>query len=118
MNSNQIQEIVKLFKSKAPAKNYMDACQMTHYGIKYGGIYLFDGDKPDSQRIASLSIKGVSADLMSVELIIGFNTIEFVEHHTLFMEILNRLIPMQSFNSLSNEKSKETALQANQKAIS
>lgn len=116
MNSNQIQEIVMLFKSKAPAKNYMDACQITHNGIKYGGIHLFDGDKPDSQKIASLSIKGVNADLMSAELIIGPNIIEFVENYTLFIELLNRLIPYQSFNNLSNDKKEQT--KTHQKALS
>lgn len=116
MNSNQIQEIIRLFKSKAPDKNYMDACQVTHNGIKYGGIHLFDGDKPESLKIASLSIKGVNADLMSAELMIGPNTIEFVENHSLFMELLNRLVPYQRFNNLSNDKKEPT--KAYQKAIS
>lgn len=108
MNSNQIQEIVMLFKSKAPAKNYMDAFQFPHNDIKYGGIHLFDGDKPDSQKIASLSFKSVNDDSMSVELIIGFNTIEFIENHSLFMELLNKLVPVQSFNNLSNDKKEPT----------
>lgn len=117
MNTNDVDNIVKTFMSKAPADYYMNACKLTHNKVTYGGIHLFDGTEPNSNKVATLAIKGVDAQRMSVELIVGNDAYDICDHPAIMVGLINQLVPYQGFfNKALHEK--KTALQAHQKAIS
>ena len=104
MNSQQVDDIVRLFRSKAPEEYFINAAKLTHNNVKYGGLHLFDGDQPNSQKVVSLSIKDIVVDIMSVELIVGNNCFEMFDRPEIMMDLINRLVPFQGYKKIQNEK--------------
>ncbi len=110
MNSQQVDEIISLFRSKAPADHYTDSCQISHNNIKYGGVHLFNGTNPDSQKVASLCIKGITADVMSVELIVGNDSFEVLDSVPVLINLINVLVPFQGYKKIKHEQAKKQRL--------
>lgn len=100
--------------SKAPKEYYMDSPQFTNNGVKYGTIHLFDGPDGKSMKIAALTIKGMSADHMGVELIVGQNSFEILDNPSLMIGLIDQFVPFQGVN-LSIYGKKE--IKTNKKAL-
>jgi hypothetical protein len=93
MNIQEVENIRKAFLSKAPERYYYHQPNMTHRGLKYAGIFLFDGASDSSKKVASFSVKAHDSESMMITIGIGWNTFEFLENPTLCLEIIKRFIP-------------------------
>lgn len=104
MNTNDVDNIVKTFMSKAPAEYYMNASKLTHNKVTFGGIHLFKDDSPNSDKVASLMIKGIDAQHMSVELIIGNDAYDICDNPAIMIGLINQLVPYQGLNAIKHDQ--------------
>lgn len=94
MTLQEVEEIRACFHSKAPKEYYMNAANIECNGVKYGGAHLFDGLFDNSKKLASLQVKAIDSENMSVTLFIGWNMYEFIELPNLCVELINRFVPV------------------------
>ncbi len=94
MTYEEVEQIRKVFLSKAPERYYLHHPTISdRQGLKHGGVSLFSGTTDHSEKVASLQIKAFTGERMSATLIIGWNSYEFLEEPGLCLELIDRFVP-------------------------
>lgn len=110
MTIQEVNQIVELFKSKAPAPYYLESPKLEMHGIKYSGISLFTSSGDNAKPVASLDIRVIDGERCSVHLLIGWNRHEFMENPDLCLELINRFIPNLHTQTKIDQPARATAI--------
>lgn len=94
MELQHLTSIVEAFKSKVGNESdllYDHPVISGNYGVRHGGLTIFDGAGPDASKIASLRYDG-NGKIFTATLIVGLDEYSFVENYQLCLELIDRLV--------------------------